>query len=237
MPQPISYVRPNANIFLGNNTDNPSDHRRELALLAMKVIAEWSILESFIEGLFVAMLGANPSPAAAIYAVLISPRAQREALGTLADIALSSQDEKDVFEAILRLRDAAIQPRNDIAHYVWGHSPEIPDGVLLCKSEVLMQFNVALKEYRDALGIPPWPPMPELPRDKVFVWYARDFTNASAQIQGLIGYITKFRTLLTRRDPVNQGGQLLQLLLSEPQIHEHVSRIRARRQSGQASQR
>ena len=41
MPQPLSRVRADANISIGNNWDNPSDHRPELALLAMKVIAEW----------------------------------------------------------------------------------------------------------------------------------------------------------------------------------------------------
>ncbi len=201
----------------------------------MKVIAEWSILESFMQGLFVTMLGANPGPAAAIYASLISPAAQKDAFRALAKISLSSDDEKDVFEAILKVFDTAIRPRNVIAHWEWGHSPNIPDGVLLGDPEALTRYNVAAKEFTDALGTDPRPTRPQFPRDDIFVWYAQDFANASAQIQLLIGYVTDFRFVLTRQHPVNRDGQLLQQLLSEPQIHEHVSRIRERRQNTQAT--
>ncbi len=247
MPQPLSSVRSDASIFLGNNTDNPSDHRPKLALWAMRVIAEWSILESFMQGLFVEMLGANPRPAATIYASLKG--AQRDAFRALADMALVSQDEKDVFETILKLRDTAGRQRDKIAHGVWGHSNNVPDGVLLCDVEVAMEHAVTFREYSDALRAyisaarsfgtgnrEPPPEMPKLLLDQIFVWYEQDFINVSAQIQQVIGYVAQFRFVLMRDHPVNQGGRELQQLLSQPQISEHVSRLRERRKNNPATQ-
>ena len=247
MPQPLSSVRPDAGIFLGNNFDNPSDQRPGLALLAMKVIAEWSILESFMQSLFVTMLGANPRPAATIYASLKG--AQKDAFRALADTILVSQDERDVFEAILKLRDTVGKLRDRIAHGVWGHSNNIPDGVLLCDSEDWMEHQVALREYTEALethllsaprvgasDLESRPEIPKLPLDQIFVWYERDFVNASAQIQQVMEYVVRFRFVLMRNHPVNQDGQELQRLLSQPPILEHVSRLRERRKNNQAAQ-
>lgn len=248
MPQPLSTVPSPGNIFLGNNIDNPSDHRPPLALLAMKVIAEWSLLESFVQGFFVTMLGANPRPAARIYASLKG--AQKDALRALADLALVSQDEKDVFATILKLRDTAGRLRDRIAHGVWGHASGVPDGVLLCDPAVAMERAVTVKEYSDAFlkshvsvapGVGPSdrappPEMPKLLLDQIFVWYERDFVNASAQMQQLMDYVTRFRFVLMRDHPVNRDGRELQQLLSQPPILEHVSRLRKGRKNNPPTQ-
>ena len=233
MPQPLSRVRADANISIGNNWDNPSDHRPELALLAMKVIAEWSILESFMQGLFVAMLGANPGPAAAIYAALTATATQKAAFKALAKSALSSDDERDVFDAILMAFDTVAKIRNDIAHGVWGHSAQIPDGVLLCDADVLMEYHVALRE---ALGGETHSAMPTFPRDKMFVWKSQDFISASAQIQQVMNYVSQFQLALRQDHLGNRDAQRLQRLLSEPPIHQTVSRIRERRDNPRATQ-
>jgi len=183
------------------------------------------------------MLGANPGPAAAIYSSLISPAAQKDAFRALAAIALSSDDEKDIFEAILAVFDTAIKPRNKIAHWIWGFSGNIPDGVLLGKPDALARFTVAIKDWTDTIrqAGQPRPPMPDFPRDDIFVWYAQDFREASEQIQKLTSLVSGFNQLLTN-PPANKGGTLLQQLLSEPQIQKVVSQRRRDRQDEKATQ-
>src|SRR5438552_3336859 len=53
MPQPLSRVTPGGMTAFGNSNDSPSNHRPELSLLAMSVIAEWAILDSWVSNLFI----------------------------------------------------------------------------------------------------------------------------------------------------------------------------------------
>jgi hypothetical protein len=117
MPQPLSRVTHSGFIYIGNSTDNPSDHRPQLALLAMKVISAWSILESFLNGVFVQMLGANPVPAAAMYTALTGTAAQNAALRAIARVSLSHRDY-ELFLAILIVFRSVAKDRNKIAHWV-----------------------------------------------------------------------------------------------------------------------
>jgi|GEM_PF-1322985 len=233
MPQPVSSVRPQGcTVFIGNNIDNPSDHRPALALLAIKVLAEWSILESFINGLFVMMLGANPRPAAAMYVALAGGAAQRAAFEAVADLALIDQQEKDVFAAISHLIRRSAKGRNKIAHWIWGHSPEIPDAVLLCDPVVLLEHRVAATaEAENPTGkdIP-------FPNNEIFAFFDTDFKDMSANIQLLMGMVSTFRFLVNRHHPANTGGAQLQQLLQQPQIRSFVDDLNKRRQNAQAAQ-
>lgn len=230
MPNPLSRVRPNAAFNLGNNIDNPSDHRPELALLAMKVIAEWSLLESFMTGVFVHMLGSNPTPALAIYTALSGSVSRGAAFKAVAKEAHLSTEEDEILDAILSLYKTAGRERNRIAHWVWGHSPEIPDGVLLCDQQVMARTWIAtspqlvgdtadeitatIAETRSVLG------------DATFVYKANDFESLSRDTQRLINLVTQFRFVLMRDHPSNRGGALLQTLSLEPEIHTWRNRQR-----------
>ncbi len=192
MPQPLSKVKPDASVNIGNNSDNPSDHRPQLSLLAMKVIAEWSILESFNNALFVKLLGANPAPGAAMYSSLSGGNAKRDALNAVAQVALT-EEELEIFNAIIWLYQSAIKERNKVAHWVWGNSPNLLDAVLLCDPNILMEYQLKLEKFtrkirddhRHKLE------MPEFPKDKIFVFYALDFTRMSENIQKLMELLSR----------------------------------------------
>ncbi len=246
MPNPISKVNSSATICIADNTDSPSKQRPQLALLAMNVIWEWSILESYLGWLFVTMLGSNPAPGAAIYSSLTSTAAQKSAFRSLASFALMG-DEIDIFEAILDLFSTAAKSRNKIAHWVWGYSPQILDGLLLCNPRDVMAYQTAVEQYhsknqeivarkldkgkqaiaREGNKFPRWP------MNIVFVFYAKDFENMSKDIQRLTKFVMEFRLTLKKEDSENRDGKRLQRLLSEPEVGALVTRLREDRKNAQ----
>jgi hypothetical protein len=233
MPQPLSRVNPNATLIIGNNCDNPSDHRPEIALLAIKVIAEWSILESFLQGLFVKLLGSNPALGAAMYSSLSGTSARRDAFRAVAKLSLSPE-ELEIFDAIFSLYITAAKQRNNVAHWVWGYSPQIPDGVILCNPNVFMDFNVRIEQFTAALIWEEKVEFPQFNKDQVFVFYAHDFTGMSERIQRLMHFVSLFKAVAIPAiptTPANQDRTLFLMLSHEPEILEYVSRLHQRQKS------
>ena len=226
MPQPLSRVNPGVNINLGNNSDSPSRHRPALALLAMNVVAEWSILESFVTTLFTKMLGSSAEIGTEMYVALSGGAAQNAAFRAVADATLKG-DEKDVFEAIFAEYKSISKMRNNIAHWVWGHSPELPDAALLIDPKHFTRWRVS---FDKAIASRTGESLPDTPRDKIFVYRDSDFILISNKIQRLIGFVVDFNFVLSNH-VANQGGQLLQRLLVEPEILEFVSRLREGRKT------
>ena len=208
----------------------------------MQVIAEWSLLETHLSGVFVKMLGANPAPGAAIYAGLTATATQKAALRSVAQIALTPEQD-DVFEAILWLFKSAADDRNKVAHWVWGHTPDLPDRALLCKPATFLKYHVEYVAYESSarplieylLDPPPVPhPEPGVGLDEIFVYSARDFTNLSERVQTLMSLAIGFRNLLAVPEGFDaQAAARLQSLSKEPAIREFVSGRRAHRKTAQ----
>src|SRR5450755_471953 len=57
MPQPLSRVRADAGMYIGNIPDDTLSKRPQLAVLAMRAINSWSNVEAFLLRLFVSILG------------------------------------------------------------------------------------------------------------------------------------------------------------------------------------
>lgn len=253
MPQPLSSLGNKISYSIGNNTDSPSTHRPQLALAAMNVLAEWSILESFLLGLFTQMLGENPRPAAAIYGALTSDTSKRAALRAVAKVALRNQQEKDVFEAILDLYKTCAKHRNKIAHWIWGWSKELPDAVLLMDPSEHMAKSVETGEWYAEYGKywdtltkaamegrvssfvpgkgprlePPKPP--EFSPDGIYIFKQKDFAEASRLIQKVIELVSKFRFVVMRNHPVNKDGWLFSTLSALPEIRTFLDHLDRRR--------
>jgi hypothetical protein len=233
MPQPLSSFKGlKGSVHIGNNTDNPSDHRPELALLAMKVVSAWSILESFLRGLFVQMLGSNARPAVAMFNALESASAQRAVLRALARVVLSDRDN-ELFEAILSLFVTAGKDRNKVAHWVWGRADGLPDAVLLCDPDKLMDYRLELDEAsardlqerlvgRRSVRRRPFTP-PPLPDRHIFVWRRTDFEGAIKRIERVTEFVALFRFVVSASHPANADDQLYRQLSSAPEIRTVLS--------------
>lgn len=229
MPQPLSSVKPYANVFVGNNMDSPARNRPELALLAMNVVAEWSILESFINGVFVALLRASPVQAASIFATIRSQQGQRDAFMAVVDVTLPDQGERDIIMALLKAYERASKVRNRVAHWVWGHSPDLPDAVLLANPASMAAFTAEMAEFTQAVTfgtVSRNPPAPD--NRQIYVYDKSDFTEASERIQRVMFLAGLARSHLSVKTPKGAPG-LLQLS-NEPEIRVELERLKKDRQ-------
>ncbi|MGH9436691.1 MAG: hypothetical protein ACRD22_02045 [Terriglobia bacterium] len=231
MPQILGQMSKEIKFSIGTQDFSASNERPKLALAAMNIIAKWSVLEGFLSQLFVNMLGSNPYPGAAIYQALTSAAAQDAAFRAIAAIATkdSSQDEKDIFEAILKLVKNTRQRRNKIAHWVWGYSEDIPDGVLLCDPSKIMQFQVNLADATRRKEMHEIGSLFREIRKEIFVYYQTDFQDISQAIQLRINQADDLRKLLMVRPFPEVAAQRLQLLLDQPEVLSGVCRLRKRR--------
>lgn len=130
MPQPLSRVKPGATV-----RQRPSilDHLpAKYAQLVAAIFSHWSLVEYRLSVLLVRILGADAEPALAIFATLEAQHLRFRAIEAAAKAALEEK-EYDVFKATMTVANSVQTPRNQLAHWVWAHSPELPDALLLAE--------------------------------------------------------------------------------------------------------
>ena len=203
MPQPLSRVLPNAGVVFGNAGDRPLTRHPELAVLAIEAIASWSNVEGFMLRLFMQLLGGNESLAASVFLALENQSSKTSAINAAAATTLSDRPaELAVLRAILAIAKSNEKDRNKLAHWTWGDSPEIPDGLLLV-------------DPRASLG--------QLDRSEVYVYRAADFQRIIGANDRLCGYGLSFNFIL-RGHAANRDDGLLVELEAEPEIRERLNR-------------
>jgi hypothetical protein len=223
MPQPLSKFAHPKRVFLGagGGREALSDHNPAIALLAMKVITEWSNVEERISVIFIKMLGANPVPGAAIYSALSGTASQKAAVRGVARVALSPA-ENDVLEALLSLFTTAAKARNKIAHWIWGYCDY---GPILCEPSAYIDWNAASES-----GVK----MPHLyPLKNVYVYTEQDMQDLIGKITRLHALLTTFYIVLLRTHPANQGGVEFVRLSGMPEVRTFLDRLQQGRKTDQ----
>lgn len=105
----------------------------------MKIITEWTTLESIVNGTLVAILDANASPALAMLNALRNTAAQREAIQAAATATLSN-DDLEILNALISRFSKLARQRNKVVHWNWGTCLAIEDGLLLFPPQVSSAF-------------------------------------------------------------------------------------------------
>lgn len=201
MPQPLSSVRPNADIIIGNAGGSPLARHPELAVLAIEAIASWSNVEAFLLRLFMQLLGGNESLAASVYLSLDGQSAKTKALKTAAANALQNKpQELGILEAIIAISKTNEKDRNKLAHWTWGDSPELPDAVLLVDPRATLNGVV---------------------RSDIYVYRERDFRNIVQANNRLCGFGLELKFILSG-SIANRDGRLVARLAAEPEIAERL---------------
>jgi hypothetical protein len=125
----------------------------------------------------------------------------------------------------------------------WGYASGLPDAVLLCDPETLMQYTLDLDErvsrqvsdLRDnvcasnALADPETL-IPALPLDEIFVWQRKDFEGAIGRIQRVTEYVATFRFVVMKHI-ANSDGRLYRQPCSAPEVRSALDRSRHGRSS------
>ncbi|MFC5066863.1 hypothetical protein [Flaviflagellibacter deserti] len=128
MPNPLSRMRPNANLVISADVLND---RPQLAALMLACISAWAHLESYLIGAVVDWIGEDAEEA--VYALVNarSSKAQKELILERCRKVLAA-DQLEILEAIIEASDATAKSRNRLAHWVPAICPELPDHILLC---------------------------------------------------------------------------------------------------------
>jgi hypothetical protein len=201
MPQPLSRVAPNANILLGNAGDRPIARHPDLAILAMEALVSWCNVEGFMLQLFVELFGGHGALAVEVFLSLQNQSAKSAAIDAAAQKVLGARvDELRVLRAILAIAKTNEKERNKLAHWTWGDSPEIPDGLLLV-------------DPRAIIG--------DYDRASVFVYKPQDFVSIIRANDRLCDFGLQLKFVLSRHG-ANRDGRLLGALLAEPEIQQRL---------------
>lgn len=201
MPQPLSRVMPKAGVRIGNAGDRPLLRHPQLATLAIEAIASWSNVENFMLKMFVQLLGGNKSLATNIFLSLENQSAKTAAINAAANTALKEKpDVLVVFKAIMAISKTNEKSRNKLAHWIWGDSPNISDGLLLINP-------------KSSIG--------DLDKSEIYVYKESDFTSIIEANDKLCGYGLLFNFIL--QDHIaNRDGRLIIELKEEPEIKERL---------------
>jgi hypothetical protein len=125
MPNPLSSVKPNAN--LSGVVVGPAAlmSRPDLFIWIADIIAAWPHLEMQLGRLLAKLLGTQAHIGLAIYSELTGAGTQNIVLTQAAKASLAD-DDFHVFD-LLRKRVKSVKKRRvPIAHGIWGYSTEVP---------------------------------------------------------------------------------------------------------------
>ncbi len=146
MPQPLNRVIPNAYF---RHDPNVLDNQPKLAILVAKIFAHWGLIEYRLSLLFIRRTRRRRGASTCdVYSTLTAQHLQFGALEAAAKAALTPE-EFDVFAAAIAVTDSVQTPRNQLAHWIWGSCPELPNALLLAEpkshKERDREFTLALE--------------------------------------------------------------------------------------------
>jgi hypothetical protein len=175
MPQPLSRVKPDAEIAVGPQalTIFPQFNAQ-----IVRVIAQWAHIDGDLANIFANLMRSDVEIGTAIYQAFHSLQTRQVALFKAAEFLPEWQ--RMILRAIWRGTEPSRNQRDRFAHHVWGHSRDIPDALLLMDSRVVVDRNVS---WRQRTAIPNDPGRflvapKDFDRDKVFVYRKPDFDRA-----------------------------------------------------------
>lgn len=193
-------------------------------------ISTHSEIELDLGILLSALLRAETNATLAIYSSLENRAAQMRMLYAAIRTAKISVTKKDIAEAILRYFVKPVTKERDrMAHWCWGWSPDIRNGLLLFEPVAeLRQISEIWQKGKQA----------EIDSDHVFVVRENDIHSAMGRFEIAHSLLVRLIAILTKQAPVPPRkirAAMLASLSSEPQLQQALSRLRESRKNDQSA--
>jgi hypothetical protein len=226
---PLSKIAPKAKItfdprVMGAKTD--------LAAKVAECIAEYAEIEYWLGVALVLILGrdytdpewhgplrADAKVALSMYLEVENHAAQVRMLKAAAAAGLPPH-HVDVLDCVLSLARAVMKERNKLAHWNWGWSLDVPDGLLLIEPTQKLSNSAEAFSLRFV----------EDEHDHVFVLTGPDLDRMIERFHDTRGIIYRFAGTLWPGHPAERA-RALEKLLTEPRIGEALSRLHERRKN------
>lgn len=204
------------------------EQRPEAAQVIARCIAYWTDVEAQTARLLATILKANTEPAIALYLSLQNARAKADAMNAAAEATLTD-DDQDLFHALLAYKRSVEKERTALAHGIFGISASIPSGVVWLSTTHYAQYqaNVSLHGVTDALY--------REHLENCFVYELGDLETIAREIENLhrvIGWIAGY---FSSNDESWRATRYRQLC-SEPRLSKELERLRKDRKSEPAAQ-
>ena len=229
MPQPLSKVRPSADVVMAPNAvaENPY-----LALLIAFVVNSSAYLEIKLGECLAELIRTKPKLGVTIFSSLTSTTAQLSVLKSVVIHVLTGKD-RDLLLAIIHLAGKAISQRNDVVHGLWGYSLEIDDALLLVPSRVHLDLHA--KIVNSMRGIRYFKRMPMFDRSGIFVYKKSDFLEISTFLVEVNSFFVLFWRMRRSKSP--RRAQLRRELLQEPRVQKALAQIQKDQKNKSSSPR
>lgn len=213
MPQPLSHIREQVGYNLNNVGDYVLREREALARSAMEGIASFATVESWMLGLFIDLIGGNKTDAATVFLTLESRGARSAALAPF--VARLEPRYQELYQAIMHRMKICAKERDNLAHWVWGASQQLPDALLLANPKALAVLDFASPTYSEDIA------------REIWVYRVADFTQIIENNNALANAGFKFRWIVQGHIS-NREDQLYHELCAEPVLAD-ILRRRAER--------
>jgi len=148
MPKPLSKVIPNPppnGLPLLYDQDAPSK-QPSLAILVAQAISLWSLVDHTIGLILVDILGANATPAIAMFVALPST-AQQKALTAAAETVLD-KPKMLLFNILIKIYKKRKDQRNIFAHWIWIYCELAHDHLVLVDPKRLVEGHAFVNALR-----------------------------------------------------------------------------------------
>lgn len=191
-------------------------------MLAARIVANAAALDAYLSGLLVSFMGSKAKPTFAMFEA-IHQTAKTQALRAAAKTMLT-QDDHDMFLALLALAKSADKHRNRFAHWLWAYSEDIDDGLLLidpaANFEVLVSANANLEEGRRIVTNS----LVELDRKRVLVYSLADLSAVVTDYTTLRDWFIAFNQHI--HPHLERDEWLYRSMLAAPAFREALARVR-----------
>jgi hypothetical protein len=226
--QPLSRVHPTATAHF---KQFDLSIRPKIAEGIAQCITAWTEVELQMGHLLAILLETTASTAMSMYLSVDAASAQAAILTAAAE-SVMTEDEFEVFAALMTTVRAAHKHRNKFAHWHWGYSDEITDGLLLIEPKYRLRhtsewwsryMRTGRFDEDDRL----------YDREQIMVVKPDDLARSLREIRGAVRLLRLLhRVFLVKNagDPAvrETSAELLRQLSDEPPIREALLRSRAR---------
>lgn len=226
---PLSRVKPGARI---RRLPDTMATQPKIAQTLADCIAAYSEIELNLGRALSVLLKADVKVAMAMYARVENRAAQGRMIRAAIEAANISQQQKDVFIAILeQLVVPGMKERDKLAHWPWGYSPDLPNALLLFEPSGELEQNIALIHG----GHEPTPEISQLAHldfDHVFVVTETDLSRTVGRLREADGCLRQLWLIMHPRLPElspRMRSEMLRILSTKPLVKEGLNKLRQKK--------
>jgi len=207
LPAPKPLKGRDATVQMANPGTSPWGWYPDVSAAAMGALGSWSEVERFLLEIYVRLAGGSKGDAAAIYLSLEGDGPKNTVLNTVAKRKLTVEQLR-LLSAILRLVKTASKTRNKLAHWCWGASPEITNGLLIADPKVVVVAHSNAEDWATFTS-------------HIYIYTKEDFAQIERYNTHLAWLLLRFWSFLYNRERMRD---IFDELCRDPEIAEILDR-------------